>query len=269
MGPARNAARTGLAGERQRPLLAASAVSGQAPPAGPQWVRGLAPLEPHALAYDKPLCASLDEFTLHAPTRAGGHDAAGREALLRYVLRPPVEQERVEQRPDGLVRITLKRRLRGRDGRGGHGPPVAAVRAGHERAPTEFAHREVRRRARGGEPVEVASRAAYANSRPWPATSPERREGPEDTAPQAELLAGTLAVDVLCCPSCHGRMTLLAVIKEPARLARLLAAAGEPTEAPRRSPGRGPPYWRSLVLRRQLLGDEDRESHGRNGDEAA
>ena len=30
--------------------LAASAVSGHAPPAGPQWVRGLAPLEPHALA---------------------------------------------------------------------------------------------------------------------------------------------------------------------------------------------------------------------------
>ena len=89
--------------------LAASAVSGQAPPAGPQWVSRLAPLEPHALAYDKPLCASLDGFTLHAATRAGAQDAAGREALLRYVLRPPVAQERVELRPDGLVRITLKK----------------------------------------------------------------------------------------------------------------------------------------------------------------
>jgi Putative transposase len=29
--------------------------------------------------------------------------------VLRYVLRPPVAQERVEQRPDGLVRITLKK----------------------------------------------------------------------------------------------------------------------------------------------------------------
>ena len=63
--------------------LAASAVSGQAPPAGPQWVRGLAPLEPRPLAYDKPLCASLDGFTLHAATRTGGLDTAGREALLR------------------------------------------------------------------------------------------------------------------------------------------------------------------------------------------
>ena len=69
----------------------------------------LAPLEPQALAYDKPLCASLDGFTLHAATRAGALDRTGREALLRYVLRPPVAQERVEQRPHGLVRITLKK----------------------------------------------------------------------------------------------------------------------------------------------------------------
>jgi hypothetical protein len=89
--------------------LAASAVSGQTPPAGPQWVRGLAPLPPHPLAYDKPLCVSLDGFTLHAATRAGAWDPAGREALLCYVLRPPIGQERLEQRPDGLVRITLKK----------------------------------------------------------------------------------------------------------------------------------------------------------------
>ena len=89
--------------------LAASAVPGQAPPAGPQWVSGLLPLEPHALAYDKPLCATLDGFTLHAATRAGVLDPSGREALLRYVLRPPIAQGRVEQREDGLVRITLKK----------------------------------------------------------------------------------------------------------------------------------------------------------------
>ena len=65
----------------RRSDLAASAVSGQAPPAGPQWVSRLAALEPQALAYDKPRCASLDGFTLHAATRAGALDSAGREAL--------------------------------------------------------------------------------------------------------------------------------------------------------------------------------------------
>lgn len=62
-----------------------------------------------ALTFDKPLCAALDGFTLHAATRAGALDAAGREALLKYVLRPPIAQERVTRGPEGLVRISLKR----------------------------------------------------------------------------------------------------------------------------------------------------------------
>ena len=59
-------------------------------------------------------------------------------------------------------------------------------------------------------------------------------------------------------------MKLLALVKEPASIARQLAAALEATEVPRRSPGRGPPYGKSRVLRRQVLGDEN----GRGGDEA-
>jgi hypothetical protein len=38
---------------------------------------------------------------------------------------------------------------------------------------------------------------------------------------------------------------------------RYLAAVGEATEVPPRSPGRGPPYWKSRVLRRQAFGEED------------
>ncbi|HMI86987.1 MAG TPA: hypothetical protein VK550_22990 [Polyangiaceae bacterium] len=32
-------------------------------------------------------------------------------------------------------------------------------------------------------------------------------------------------------------------------------AIGEPTDVPRRSPSRGPPFWRSTVLRQKGLGD--------------
>ncbi|WP_437654802.1 hypothetical protein [Sorangium sp. So ce1182] len=42
--------------------LCASAVSCRAPPAGPQWPRGLSSSSPSALAYDKPLCAALDQL---------------------------------------------------------------------------------------------------------------------------------------------------------------------------------------------------------------
>ena len=61
-------------------------------------------------------------------------------------------------------------------------------------------------------------------------------------------------------------MRLLAVIKEPASIARTLAAVGEAGEVKRRSPGRGPPYWRSQVLRRQRL--EDEQTCGSRGDGA-
>ena len=65
-------------------------------------------------------------------------------------------------------------------------------------------------------------------------------------------------------------MRLLAVVKNPLSIARYLAAAGELTDVPRRAPGRGPPYWKSRVLRLQALGDDsDGGDHGSKGDEAA
>ena len=67
------------------------------------------PLSAAALDYDKPLCGALAGFTLHAATRAGALDPAGRRQLLRYVLRPPIAYERIERHPEGLSRIAFKR----------------------------------------------------------------------------------------------------------------------------------------------------------------
>ena len=52
-------------------------------------------------------------------------------------------------------------------------------------------------------------------------------------------------------------MKLLAIVKDEPSIARYLAAESEPTEAPNRSSKRGPPYWKSRVLRRRALGDEE------------
>lgn len=45
-------------------------------------------------------------------------------------------------------------------------------------------------------------------------------------------------------------MKLLGLVKDAASISRTLATVGEAVEEPRRSPGRGPPYWKSRVLRR-------------------
>jgi Putative transposase len=187
---------------------------------------------------------------LHAATHAGAHDQAGREALLRYVLRPPVAQERVELRPDGLVRITLKKAyadgtvavdmdplsLLCRLATSVPLPRFHTVRyAGMLAAASPWRSRIV------PQPQSQPQPAAEATTASEPET-PKRTGG---YRPWAELLARTFAVDVLACPKCEGRMKLLAMVTDPASIARYLVAVGEAREVPRRSPNRGPPYGRA------------------------
>ena len=91
--------------------LAPSAVAGTTPPAGPEWRRGRLPVTHQAMKVERPLCGALDGFTLHAATRAAAMGDAGRESLLKYILRPTVAQARVTRGPDGLVRIVFKKAL--------------------------------------------------------------------------------------------------------------------------------------------------------------
>ncbi len=67
------------------------------------------------IAVISPLCASGLGFTLHAATTVNAHDARAREALARYIMRPPLAQERLHLLPNHLVRIELKRAFRDGD----------------------------------------------------------------------------------------------------------------------------------------------------------
>jgi hypothetical protein len=56
----------------------------------------------------------------------------------------------------------------------------------------------------------------------------------------ATLLRRSLAVDVLECPTCHGRLRVVAVITEREPIQRILAHLGMPTEPPPVAPARDP-----------------------------
>ncbi|MEP6655087.1 MAG: transposase, partial [Myxococcales bacterium] len=51
-------------------------------------------------------------FGLHAATTVRANDARGRRALIKYVLRPPIANERLQITPDGIVRLLLKKAFR-------------------------------------------------------------------------------------------------------------------------------------------------------------
>ncbi len=51
-------------------------------------------------------------------------------------------------------------------------------------------------------------------------------------------------------------MKLLAMVTEPQSVMRYLTKIGEPIDVPTRSPNRGPPYWKSTILRKKALGGD-------------
>ena len=180
-----------------------------------------------------------------------------REALLRYVLRPPLAQERVELRPDGLVRITLKKAFADGTLAVDIDPLSLLCRLATSVPPPRF--------------HTVRYAGVLASASPWrsriappPPPEPAAATGEPETRKRAggyrgwaQLLARTFGVDVLACPKCQGRMTRIAMVTDPRSIARYLASVGEATQVPRRSPNRGPQYWKSRVLRRRATGDED------------
>jgi hypothetical protein len=239
--------------------LARAAVSGLAP-AGPELRR-----RPVELAFEgrpgvlitAPLSVREHGFSLHAATRAGAEDPKGREALLKYILRPPVATERVVAAPDGLIRIALKKPFCDGTIAVDMDPLSLLCRLAATVPPPRF------------HTVRYAGvLSSHAKWRPLVVPKPQatndvvpRPDAAEDTAPSckgmsryrpwAQLLRRTFGIDVETCPRCGGRMRLLAMVTEPKNVARFLRHLSEPTEPPRRAPARDPPYWQSRLLRRR------------------
>ena len=244
-------------GDEARALanLAESAASGRTPPAGPAWKRGALPPLMHDRDFDRLLSVGRGGFTLHAATRAGAIDERGREALLKYVLRPPIAQERITRGPEGLVRIGLKKKFSDGTFAVDLDPLSLLTRLCAAVPPPRFhtvryagvlaSASKLRPRILPEPPAERLAPATVVD------VNKEAEHRRCRYRPWAELMMRTFAVDVLCCPRCSGRLRLVALMTEPKEIRRYLRALGEPTDAPARSPARGPPYWSSRALRRR------------------
>ncbi len=55
------------------------------------------------------LCAQDMGFNLHAARRTAAEDKEGRESLCRYILRPPIANQRLRLLPQGNVQLRFKR----------------------------------------------------------------------------------------------------------------------------------------------------------------
>jgi len=244
--------------------LTAAAVCGR-PPAGPER-RKRVPLH---LVHGKgptitgPLCAADAGFSLHAATVAHRDDPRGRETLVKYVLRPPLAQQRLELLDDGLVRITLKRAfsdgttaidldplsLLCRLAASVPAPGFNTVRYGGVLAPAAHWRPLVipppPAAAEAEAEAENNGNASPCSKHESPSTD-KRRSG---WRPWSELLKRSFAVD-LRCPRCNSTMKLKSFLTNSRSLHRLLTRLGEPTEVQPKAPARGPPYFASQAVRR-------------------
>jgi hypothetical protein len=204
-----------------------------------------------------PRCVEEQGFTLHANTCAGSDDERGREALLQYVLRPPIANDNVQDGPDGLVRIVLKR-------------PFADGTTAIDMDPLSLLCRLVTLvpapRLHTVRYSGVLSSASTWRSLVVP-PPPLAPDGPPAIAPVADgkrpkagsrsrycrwadLLRRTFGLEPTC-DICGRPMQVVALVTDPDSIARYLTHLGEPTEPPPLAPARGPPYYQSRVLRRR------------------
>ncbi len=187
-------------------------------------------------------------FTRQRGDGERGLDTRARESLIKYVLRPPIAQERVTAGPDGLVRIALKRRFA--DGTVAIDlDPLSLLSRLAASVPAKRTH-TVRYAGVLASASKVRSRIVPVPPVPPAVDDDECKPKPSGCRYRtwAELL-GTLGIDGLACPKCAGRMRVLALVREAHDIKRTLQAMGEATVAPARAPARGPPFWASRALR--------------------
>jgi hypothetical protein len=197
-----------------------------------------------------PRQAHRDGFDLHANLCVPATDRARLEQLCRYLLRPPVAQDRLRLTSEGRIRLALK-------------TPWADGTSHLLLEPLEFLEKlaALIPRSRVNLVLYHGVRAPHARWRPRVVasassepTAPNALTPSEISRPErpargasprhwgwAQLMRRAFDVDVLACPRGGGRLRLIAAIEDPHVIRQILVHLGLPTDPPRPDPPQPPP----------------------------
>jgi hypothetical protein len=229
-----------------------------------------------------PRQAHLKGFDLHANVAVGAGDRTRLEHLCRYVLRPPVAHDALEQTADGKVLLRLRRpwsdgtraiRFEPSELLEKLAAMIPRPRANLLIYHGAFAPRGCCHESLAGPTGAAAATEAAAQRQggtvpcatAWPdggpsigGPPPSGPDGGVDAAARAppagadylrprhfawaDLLRRTFAVDVLACPGCGGRLRLLATIAQREVIEKILAHLRLPVDLPGPAPP-GAPEW--------------------------
>jgi hypothetical protein len=192
------------------------------------------------------LHARCDGFDLHAGVTVAGEDRQRLEQLCRYLLRPPIAQDRLTLRPDGTVVVALKTPWR--DGtthlRFGPSPCGRLAALTPARINVVLYHGILAPRAAGRAPAVAYGRPAPFDEplvhEPVPSPAPEAM--PEAASPAAAGRAAAPASDATPC----------APVAAPPGPAGVAPPPADPLPDPPPSAAR-PPRWRWADLLQRVF----------------
>jgi len=184
------------------------------------------------------LCAQDHGFNLHAATRVAAKDKQGRLTLCKYILRPPLANDRLKILDDGNVRLQFKK-------------PWSDGTASVDLAPLAFIARLAALvpppkrhlvRYSGVLSSHAASRSAVVPAPTQPTQPPAEKDKPASKSsyiPWAQLLRKTFGFEIVC-SNCHAQLRLIALIIKEAVAKEILTAMHLPTVIPVLHPARPP-----------------------------
>jgi hypothetical protein len=192
-----------------------------------------------------PLCFASRGLSLHAATGVEATDRAQLERLCRYVMRPPLAAGRLQILDDEQVAFSLKSVWSD----GTYQIVLAPEELLEKLAALVPPPRLNLVRYHG---VLAANAADRSQIVPGPkeqveALAAPTSDGERPTAQRrhrlawAVLLARVFQFDVTECPTCGGRMKIVAAVTDPGSIGRYLKGVGLPSRAPPIAPARPPP----------------------------